>query len=382
MRPATNRLRIGLARMHKEPGERRAFLPSFVARLERSGAQVVLQEGYGSETGFSPNDYVRLAPGVRFASHAETYAQDYVLVLRCPVDDELRMMRPGACLISMLHYPTRPRRVRLLHELGLETISLDSIKDDSGRRLIENLRAVAWNGVEAAFKALRQTYPDDRFESAQRPPIRVLLLGAGAVGSHVMQAAVRYGDDKVRAGMLAAGVPGVRVTAVDYDLTQHPGIMHQLLSESDIVVDATQRPDPSQPVIPNDWIEHLPQHAVLLDLSVDPYDCSVSPPSVKGIEGIPQGNLDQYVFAPEDPAYDRVPACVSTRQRRVAVSCYSWPGIYPKRCMQHYGQQLQPIMRTLIEKGGVQTIDPDGHYFERAIARARLSRWLQEDETT
>jgi hypothetical protein len=46
--------------------------------------------------------------------------------------------------------------------------------------------------------------------------------------------------------------------------------------------------------------------------------------------------------------------------------------------MQLYGQQLQPILRTLIEKGGLAQISPDGGFFERAIARAQLSRWAAE----
>jgi alanine dehydrogenase len=373
-------LRIGLPRMRKEPGERRAFLPTFVARLIRRGAAVTVEEDYGAEVGLSADDYTRLAPEVSFASHEATFRQDYVLVLRCPDDTELRLMRPGTCLLSMLHYPTRPQRISLLTELGLEAISLDSIKDDTGRRLIENLRAVGWNGIEAAFKALRQTYPNGLFESKDRPPINVLLLGAGAVGTHVMQAATRYGNDGVREAMVAAGAPGVHLNVVDYDLTGREEVMLPLLAKADIVVDATQRPDPSRPVIPNTWIAHLPTHAVLLDLSVDPYNCVVEPAFVKGIEGIPQGNLDQYVFAADDPAFDRLPKCVDSTHRRMSISCYSWPGIYPRRCMQVYGEQLQPVMRTLIEAGGIENVRPDGHYFERAISRARLKRWTQNGE--
>jgi alanine dehydrogenase len=275
----------------------------------------------------------------------------------------------------MLHYPTRPQRVAFLRSLDLEAISLDSIKDDTGRRLIENLRVVGWNGVEAAFKVLRKTYPAPGFDSPDRPPISVTLLGAGAVGSHVVQAAVRYGDETLRQQLAAANVPGVQVTVVDYDLTGHSGVMQRILSGTDILVDATQRPDPGKPVIPNDWIAYLPDHAVILDLSVDPYNCEVEPMQVKAIEGIPQGNLDKYIFAPNDPAYDSLPGCINTQHRRYVASSYSWPGIYPRQCMQIYGGQLRPIMRTLFEKGGIQNIHPDGRFFERAIARAQLSRW-------
>jgi alanine dehydrogenase len=368
------KLHLGLPRMHKEAGERRDFLLQFVADMTKFGAGVVLEHGYGSGMGLTEADYLRLAPQVKFVSVAEAYQQHYVLVLRYPNDDEIRLMRPGACLISMLHYPTRPQRVTLLRELGLEAISLDSLKDDIGRRLVENLRSVAWNGVEIAFQTLRKTYPAPGFDNPKRPPIHVTLLGAGAVASHVIQAAARYGNDDVRKQMLAANAPGVQTTVVDYDLTGRAEVMRDILSRTDLLVDATQRPDPTKAVIPNDWIAHLPAHAVILDLSVDPYDCSIDPPYLKGVEGVPQGNLDQYIFAPNDPAYEKLPNCVNTQHRRYAVSCYSWPGIYPQQCMQIYGDQLRPILRVLVEKKGIEHVSPKGRFFERVIARAQLSR--------
>jgi len=366
---------IGFARMHKEPGERRDFLPRFVARLEQLGARIILEYGYGSGMSFVEEDYRQNAPNVKFASRAQVYQQDYVLVLRYTEDEDISHMRPGACLISMLHYPTRPNRVAFLRSLGIETISLDSLKDDSGRRMVENLKAVAWNGIEAAFKVLRSTYPEPGFGNADRPPIKVTLLGAGAVGSHVIQAATRYGNEAQRSRMAAAGIPGVQVTVVDYDLTPHERIMRPILEGTDVLVDATQRPDPRQPVIPNAWISFLPEHSVLLDLSVDPYDCEGESLIVKGIEGIPQGNLDQYIFAPNDPAFEHLPSCISAQNRRYSVSCYSWPGIYPRKCMAVYGRQIGPFISKLIEVGGVQNINPQGSFFERAIVRALLSRW-------
>ena len=371
---------IGLPRMHKEPGERRDFLPSFVARLERLGLTVFLEHGYGSEIGYRNRDYLKIAPKINFANRTEVYQQDYVLVLRCPSDNELKLLKPGACLISMLHFPTRPKRVELLRSLQTEAISLDSLKDDSGRRLVENLKAVAWNGLDTAIRTLKPIYPDPGFENPNRSPIQVTLLGPGAVGTHVLQAAVNYGNPEYRRELVSRGVPGVIVTAVDYDITSNKLVMSKLLQQTDILVDATQRPDPSKPVIPNSMIQYLPDHAVLLDLSVDPYECDKSALSIKGIEGIPHGNLDQYIFPPDDPAFDNLPDCIETVHRRHSVSCYSWPGITPKDCMAVYGKQLQPILRILFEKGGVENIKQDGQYFERVIYRAMLSTWLQNNK--
>jgi alanine dehydrogenase len=372
---AEHRLTIGLPRMRAEAGERRDFLPEFVAQLEKNGWTVLLEHGYGEGMGFTEADYTQATSSVAFLSHDEIYQQDYVLVLRCPSVEDLRKMHPEACLISMLHYPTRPKRVEELRSLGIEAISLDSLKDDSGRRLVENLKAVAWNGLEVAFQTLRTLYPSPGLESPDRGPVFVTLLGSGAVGMHVMQSAIRYGDMERWRDLSARGVPGVQVTVVDYDLTRQEKYMLPILEKTDLLVDATQRPDPSRPVIPNDWIAVLPEHAVLLDLSVDPYECSNENPIVKGIEGIPQGNLDQYIFRPDDPAYEKIPDCINTRHRRYSISCYSWPGIHPKECMKIYGPQIRPILRNLIERGGYENVRSSGRYFERAIYRALLSQW-------
>ncbi len=66
-------IQVGLARIHAEPGERRDFLPAFVASLEQWGARLVLEKGYSSGMGLSEQDYCVLAPAVRFAEPAEIY---------------------------------------------------------------------------------------------------------------------------------------------------------------------------------------------------------------------------------------------------------------------------------------------------------------------
>jgi alanine dehydrogenase len=371
---------IGLPRMHLEPGERRVFLPEFVAALQVMGYEVVLEKDYGASIDMADADYSAQADQVQFADIETVYEQEYVLVLRYPGDVMVRSLQPGACLISMLHYPTRPKRVELLTSQNLQAISLDTIMNDSKRRMVENLPSVAWNGLRISIEELSKVYPAPGFENPQRPPIKVTLIGAGEVGKNVIQAAVAYGNPGLRGEMLEAGIPGVIVKVVDYDLTGHERIMRELFSQTDILVDATQRPDPSRPVIPNAWLAWLPQHAIITDLSVDPYLLDSNPPVVRGIEGIPQGSLDKYVFSAGDADWDlTVPSAIASTERRTVVSCYSWPGIYPEDCMQHYGEQLTPLMKRLVRKG-YNDISMDGDYFERALYRGSLKYWLRSTD--
>jgi alanine dehydrogenase len=94
------------------------------------------------------------------------------------------------------------------------------------------------------------------------------------------------------------------------------------------------------------------------------------------VEGIPQGNLDQYVFDPDDPKWDQlVPESIPSKHRRTTVTCYSWPGVHAEACMRHYAQQVEPLMDVLFEKG-YNGLSLNGSYFERALYRATLKAWL------
>ena len=155
----TKEITIGFPRMYAEYGERRDFLPNFIQRLIKLGADVSLEYGYGSGMGLTEDTYLQNAPGVKFVSREEAYKQSIVLILRYPEENDVKLLSPGANLISMLHYPTRPQRVEFLQSLGIDAISIDSLTDDTGRRLVENLQSVAWNGLEVAFDILEKSWP-------------------------------------------------------------------------------------------------------------------------------------------------------------------------------------------------------------------------------
>jgi alanine dehydrogenase len=237
--------------------------------------------------------------------------------------------------------------------------------------LVENTEAVGWNGLEASFECLERLAPG-RLAPGQ-PPLSVTVLGSGQVGKYAIDAATKYGHrDKARC-WLAEGRPPIQVTVVGRALMQSEEEVRGLLVKTDVLVDATQRDDPSTPLIPNRWLGDLPVDAVICDLVVDPYVLTGLPRTVRSIEGIPKGNLDRYIFAVGDPAWSTtVPPSIPQLYRRPVVSCYSWPGIHPLACMERYGRQLAPLLTKLIERGGAQGLRPEGDENERALWRASL----------
>ncbi len=362
---------LGLPCMGQEPEDRRDFLPSLARRVGNLGLDVFVETGLGAAMGYSDSDYFNASDRVRVVERSEAFAQDVVLVLRSP-DDRFELMKPGATLVSMLHFPTRVQRYRRLKELGIEGVALDLIGDDSGRRLVENMEAVAWNGLEATFGALAQTYGG--FKTHDREPIRVTIMGAGMVGKHAIEAATKYGS--LERARVLSGYPGVEVTVLGRNLTSDGGYLRRRLGVTDVLVDSAYRSDSSRPLIPNEWIEDMPEHAVVCDLSVDPYLLDADPPTVRGIEGIPQGTLEQYVFWPHDPNWRAtIPHAIPDTNRRTSVSCYSWPGIHPRACMHKYEEQLLPCLERLLAAGGAASLKVDGGYLERALYRASMGAW-------
>ena len=366
---------IGFPRMRNEAGEKRVFLPEFIQHLVTLGTQVYIEEGYGSRSGYSFEDYKLANPNVHKCTREEAFQKDVTLILRSPKPDEFQMVKRGTILISMLHFPTRQLRVARLNELGIKAISLDSIANDNNIRLVENMKAVAWNGLEAAFDWLEKNWPG--LERQDKKPIQVLIIGTGMVGKHAVEAATKLGNIERNHEHIASGGPGVVTVSIGRNIAQNPITMEALFRQADILVDATQRRDPSKPVVPNDWIAWLPEHAVVVDLAVDPYKLEADPTVVRGLEGIPQGNLDQYVFPANDPKWDSlVPDSIPSKLRRTTVTCYSWPGVHPEACMRHYARQLEPLMYHLFTKG-YDGLSIHGDYFERALYRGTLKAWLQ-----
>jgi len=366
---------IGFPRMQKEPSEKRVFLPEFVQYLASKNISIYLEEGYGSRSGFTFDDYCQGSSEIHMCPRSEAFQQDLVIMLRSPLREEFSLLRRGATLVSMLHYPTRPVRVQILKDLGIKAISLDSIVNDQNIRLVENMKAVAWNGLEAAFDVLEKRWPG--LERPDKEPIRVLILGTGMVGKHAVDAATKLCSIERNNQHIQNGGPGVLAVTVGRNITHNPSQMEKLFRESDILVDASQRRDPTKPIIPNEWLGWLPEHAVIADLAVDPYTPDANPPVVRGVEGIPQGSLDQYIFMPDDPNWEKtVPKEIASQNRRAVVTCYSWPGIHPEACMHHYALQMQPLINVLLAKG-YDHLSMDGDYFERALYRATLKAWLR-----
>ena len=297
---------IGLPVMRFERDEVRAFSPGFVNRFDG----VLLEHDYGSGMRYKQSDY-----NGKFVSREESFAADIVCTtVRCPSMEDLMLLKRGATLFSMLHYPTHDLRNAFLKDRGIRCFSMDSVVDDSGRRLIENLRGTARYGLQEAFRC---------FFALNPPPsvVRVTVMGSGGVGLMAVDEAIHLSD-----------VPVV-VTTIGRGMTKDKARLGDVLANTDILVDATYRQDPSLIIVPRKMVDLMPSGAVICDLAVDPH--------IRAIEGIPIGDLSQMVFE-----WDRTVA-----------SCYGWPATHPFECMAIYEPQIIPLLQEIAKGGEFDILD-------------------------
>ncbi len=340
---------LGFLSMRFEKNEKRDFRPEFFSNLADLPQKIKLDYGYGEKLGYTREDYLRLADNIEFCNRREVLQTDCLVAVRTPILEELEMMKEGATIFSMLHFSTRSSRNSFLKAKEIHMYAMDSVTDDFGQRMIQDFSGTAKNAIESCFNIIdRDSIPSQ---------CRTLVLGSGELGKICADSAIRLSP-----------IPSIAAT-VGKRITADQKEMEFLLRQTDILIDATKRVETSKYIIPNEWISYLPEHAVIVDISADDYDTSIQPIQVKGIEGIPTGCLDKYVFDVDDPIYELIPESVSTEHRRKVVSCNAWPGVNACYCLNKYEKQLLPFIYLLSNKN--EFLESSADVFERALYRSR-----------
>jgi alanine dehydrogenase len=362
----------GFAEINKENNELRSFLPVFFGELKEADIEICLENKYGERMGFSEEDYLKENKNINFIKRDLIFSKDVVIVLRAPEDDDLKKMKPGAILVTMLHYITREGRNKLLKTLGIKSFSLDSMVDDYNRRVVVNSYGTAFNGAQNALRRLNVNLDKKNLNRS----INIAIIGMGEIGLTVAKA---FKDLSNKDYYEFNDYGGLKITLLTRSITGNDKLLKDELKNADILVDASSRHDTSKYIVTNQEIMALPLHSVILDITADPYNFEKKPHQVKAIEGIPTGTLDQLLFETNDRAYDEIETCVSTVNRRPVLSCNAWPGAHAFDSMKLYGRQLLPIFRVLISKDLDHLSFDSKNYYDRILARSSYEYFVSTE---
>lgn len=345
----------------------RDFVPELFKFMDRYDCEFFLEDGYGGRLGYTEADYRAASPKVHFVTREEAFDKDIVMILKNPDPEDLEMLRDGCVYFSMLHYATRPKVCEVLGRKSIRALAMDHVVDDKGLRMFVDYFGTAFNACKAGVDALKETYPD--FYSEKRGPIKALVMGVGGVGQNAIRS-LEILSDREFLGKPQAGILPIICTRT---ITGHPEVFDDIIKESLLVVDATQRRDESVFVMTNDQIGMLPEEAVIVDICADRYDFTVDPPLVKGMEGTLTGDSEHFVILKDDPGYDELPPIIGTENRRVTVSSNAWPGMDVQRSCQVYLDLMKNYVGLILEKGYDNLCEDSDNLFERGLCRSTLT---------
>ena len=359
-------LSLGLPRMHKEAGERRDFLPNLVAAVVDLGA--ASSSRASARAWASPTTttwtWARTWRSARTRTPSPRTWCWCCAPRRSPAP-AAQGRRSSRCCTSRPGPPGRAARAGPRRDLArpAHRRHRPSARRRRARRRLERSRG--------SLRRARARVAE--FASPTRPAIRVTVLGAGMIGKDAVEAATKYGNlDRARRLRAARGGGHDRRPQPDRSRGVHEGALRPSPT--------CWSTRPSGTIRAADRAERLARLPAGARRRLRPRGRSVplheSPPTVRGIEGIPQGDLDRWAFAPDDPAWDDVPDEVDRR-----IGAGSSRATRGRACihMRAWSSTANSSSRCSVPcsgQGGWGTL-VRGEYHERALWRAACGSWVE-----
>lgn len=255
--------------------------PAGVRALVEDGHEVLVEVGAGAGSGL-PDDLYRAAGAVIVSTPEEIYSRgEMVVKVKEPLGNECDLLREGQILFTYLHLAPAPDLTLKLLNRGVAGIAYETVELPDGRLpLLHPMSEIAGRmSIQVGAHYLQKEQGGRGVLLAGAPGVKsgkVVILGAGTVGSNAARIAVGLGAD---------------VTVLDIDpaklalLDEHYGNrIRTLISNSQNIEDEVQRADllvgavlvtgAKAPMLVNRaLVGKMSSGAVVVDVAVDQGGC-------------------------------------------------------------------------------------------------------------
>ena len=278
--------------------------------------EVIVERNAG--IGIDILDYEYEEMGASIGTKTEAYAADLVVRIKEPVEEELKLMKKGSIILSMMHLRCSLELEEWIKKYGLIAIPLENLKDPFGQRKVEAVVDSGRIGMEYGFKLWGK--------DPARAKVKIMGYGNMSVG------AIRCASKKL--------------AKVEVLNRRHFAEMEKHLTGIDILVDAVNRPyrrevKKEQPFVTREMLKLLKKGSVLVDLVSNPENHAP-------IETMRPTYLN-------DPYYE-VDGIKHT-------SLWGWPAMEPWKIAKRYSIQIAPIVKFIADKG----LDKCPDFIKRAV---------------
>lgn len=336
-------MHIGVPKEIKNHEYRVGMTPTSVREMVAHGHRVSVESRCGEGIGRSDDDY-RAAGADVLADAADIFqACDMIVKVKEPQAAERKMLREGQVLFTYLHLAPDPEQTRDLVDSGAVCIAYETVTGaDGGLPLLAPMSKVAGRmAVQAGAYALEHPHGGLGVLLGGVPgvdPAKVVVIGAGVVGTHATHIAVGMGAD---VWVLDRNPTVIEKHWEQFGRTTNTvfstadALEHHVLT-ADLVIGAVLIPGAEAPkLVTRDMVRQMKPGAVFVDVAIDQGGCSET----------------SRATTHADPTYivdDVVHYCVA-----------NMPGGVPRTSTYALNNVTLPHMLALADKGYKQALKDD-----------------------
>lgn len=275
------RLFIGLPKERSFQDKRIALTPNAVEALTTQGHRILIEHDAGKECGFY--DIMYSEAGAEITKNIEeVFKADIILKVAPPSLFELELLQYNQTVISPIHLPTITKEyLYYLMKKRTTAIAYEFLRDDVGNfPVVRAMSEIAGTSVVLIGAELMSNANNGNGNLlggiSGVPPAKVVILGAGVVGTYAAKAALGLGaqisvfDNDVYKLLNLQDKIGQRV----FTSTLSAQIIAQELSQADVAIGAIHATKGKTPLIVSETIvEGMKDGAIIIDVSIDQGGC-------------------------------------------------------------------------------------------------------------
>jgi alanine dehydrogenase len=272
---------IGVPKEIKNHEYRVGMAPASVREAIKHGHQVMVETAAGQGIGASDADYAAIGAEI-IDSAAEIFERAEMIVkVKEPQSGERAMLREGQILFTYLHLAPDPEQTRDLVDSGATCIAYETVTSRfGGLPLLAPMSKVAGRmAIQAGAYCLEQPHGGLGMLLGGVPgvdPAKVVILGAGVVGTHSTHIAVGMGADvwvidrspeAIETHWRQFGRSTNSVFSTDDAIERH-------VVEADLVIGGVLVPGAEAPkLVTAEMVKAMKPGSVIVDVAIDQGGC-------------------------------------------------------------------------------------------------------------
>jgi NAD(P) transhydrogenase subunit alpha len=287
-------MRIAVLRERTERERRVALVPESVARLTKSGTEVIVERGAGTSAGFPDAQYEAAGASLGGSPAETTAGAALVPKVQPPLTDEVAHLPEGSVLVTTMPAALAGERLPLLAARRITVLGLERVPRITRAQSMDILSSQAtvagYKAVLLGASAMPRLMPMMTTAAGSLTPARAFVIGAGVAGLQAIATSRRLGAvvsafdvrpvvkeqvqslgaSFVAVGVTAEGTGGYAREQTADEQAQMQQALADHIKDMDLTISTAAIPGKKAPILITEaMVQSMKPGAVIVDLAAE-----------------------------------------------------------------------------------------------------------------